>query len=654
MEILNTDGLVRASSVGILADGTDQTNNINAILSLPNVFAIHFDTFGSDIMVAGTVTVPSEKILAFRNNCRLVGMGRIDGGLIDCNIRKQCFGTDLEVINLVNDDISVMWFGAKPDYIPRATTWTDNTLPITKAIKARINIDDGVSYSYKTKVYIPANTPALNPNLEPKYYYCNSTVVMDACMELYGSGMDRTILKFPSGVLGIHMKTTVKNVSYGGRLQRLADMSLYGSAPYTFDDPNAHGVLIATNYSDVSGVLCQNFNGNGFLVQGNVPSGNANNCRITSCRGVGNGGSGLLLDGTDANNVTVSCFDGFANGRWGIWESSFLGNTFLGCHTAANGRENQYNLTAVTNQPFGTGLWKRYYCIKDCTGIEPGVSANWQNYWEYYNDITSGPNYDSDAQSFKGPWKKWDATTTFKTGGGYYADDGNQNGTFLSCYAEQGDQHQVTNLGNSQFIGGFASVYGTFKGAQGMQNGSITVSRWQAVNPAGERPNALTAFSVDHTVDGTYWGGIDRTNSRGFGFFSNYDGTTNFASNTRGLNPSFQAITSIAVPAYAARIGRSAIPANGVVGYPLGIWIGRDGNLTKYRFIGAGSAMPVSTTQEYSEGDILINSSSTDTNTIMWKCLTGGKPGKWVAYSNFMPSVALNGVSDYSDRCFIG
>lgn len=64
--------------------------------------------------------------------------------------------------------------------------------------------------------------------------------------------------------------------------------------------------------------------------------GNANNWEIQSSRFMRNGMDGLFVDGADANAGVAIRLDCSANGRHGIYDSSFLGNTYVACHVDAN------------------------------------------------------------------------------------------------------------------------------------------------------------------------------------------------------------------------------------------------------------------------------------------------------------------------------
>lgn len=63
---------------------------------------------------------------------------------------------------------------------------------------------------------------------------------------------------------------------------------------------------------------------------------NANNWFLDHVRTASNDGHGVYVQGGDSNAGIALGVDASSNGGWGIWDYSFLGNTYVGCHTTAN------------------------------------------------------------------------------------------------------------------------------------------------------------------------------------------------------------------------------------------------------------------------------------------------------------------------------
>jgi hypothetical protein len=347
---LTHDGRVRAVKVKIKFDGTDMTSRINTVLASPDVHELIFDVIDAGCTVSGTVTVPTDKVLVFRNNCKLVGSGTIAGSfIVDCDFRKQCFGTSLVVNNaLLNTVVSVMWFGAKADYYSAALSWTDNQPMFKKALDSRKNSSDGQSFFYRAKLYIPAGSMA--PNGGYYYYYLENTWEVNANCEIYGDGLDITMLSFKAGVKGIWLKyfedliigTPDASTRKAGSYQTvMRDFSLSALAPNTFDDSSSHGIFSQAYFTRFDNIGVYGFRGNGFFLQGTTPwGGNTNNSLIFHCKSAANGGSGFVLDGPDANNITVFNDGSYAQSTVGIWDSSFwVALNFFAILPHAEGRE---------------------------------------------------------------------------------------------------------------------------------------------------------------------------------------------------------------------------------------------------------------------------------------------------------------------------
>ena len=65
--------------------------------------------------------------------------------------------------------------------------------------------------------------------------------------------------------------------------------------------------------------------------------GNANLWRLEGVLCEANGKDGIFVNGADVNAGYCIGADCRNNGRWGIFDSSFLGNTYMACHTNLNG-----------------------------------------------------------------------------------------------------------------------------------------------------------------------------------------------------------------------------------------------------------------------------------------------------------------------------
>lgn len=473
-------------TLNIQTDSTDYTSRINAILSNAGVTEIVIDTI--QIKITGTVSVPSEKKLVFRNNGQFVDTGSIDGGIVECNVLEQCFASSLdEIKNLQNSMLSVCWFGAIPDN-------TTDCLDAFKKCIAAFKPSHSSNPTYTrtiNRVYVPAGS---------NKYYCSNQLEIDCAINFFGDGIESTAIRFPSGLgkSAIYFKplTLPSHVTYsshdftclidnsnviptiggsatwqdngasigspawdnttaytalkkGGQRPFAHDFSIYGNtgeggSANPFDEVS-HGIEVKTPLSVFERVSVNFFDGNGWQIVAAAPNSNANNSRFHYCEGIQCSGSGMFLQSSDANNCLVTSFNGYSNGKFGIWDDSFLGNTFVACHCANNALESVFNTTSVNHGG------QEYYCIQDHTAgstNEPGVGANWQDYWIHIGPVRSW------LTVF---FKNWNSTNTYTYGSDYYFSNLNQLGTALGCYMEESG-YNVHNIGNTEIIGGFITI----------------------------------------------------------------------------------------------------------------------------------------------------------------------------------------------------
>jgi hypothetical protein len=105
---------------------------------------------------------------------------------------------------------------------------------------------------------------------------------------------------------------------------------------------NASGTIghgIKMNFrGEIRNCTVAGFREHGIYIFGNAggtPSTNTNNWRIDTVRSMRNSNCGLYVDGPDSNAGVAVGLDCSSNDI-GIFDSSFLGNTYVGCHTASN------------------------------------------------------------------------------------------------------------------------------------------------------------------------------------------------------------------------------------------------------------------------------------------------------------------------------
>jgi hypothetical protein len=193
------------------------------------------------------------------------------------------------------------------------------------------------------------------------------------------------------------------------------------------------------------------FEGDGVFVDGNAPNNfpdesRFRNCRAVACR------KGFYTDGPDANVCSFDGCDARGNRTWGFYDSSFLGCTYTGCHSASNGWDG-----ALGSFPTGSTLGGNRYYVKvgqavgAKTNSPSGTTAD-NTWWGY---IAAGGVYTGVPAWVTG-------TYDFREGGAYKSDDPNAANVFVSCYSE-GDQNPSQLVRPTIVVGGLhgAQVKGT-------------------------------------------------------------------------------------------------------------------------------------------------------------------------------------------------
>jgi len=174
----------------------------------------------------------------------------------------------------------------------------------------------------------------------PGTYYLNGTLTLSSSVHLIGGGAGQSggnwssTLKFPADTVGIIVtKGNVNPNQNGGDGTILEGLFLSGGGG---SDSTAHGIDMQARIK-VKDCSISGFKGNGINLVADINyRTNANCWAIDTVNLVGNGGHGLYVDGGDTNAGVGKSINSSANGGWGIYDSSFLGNTYLGCHTASN------------------------------------------------------------------------------------------------------------------------------------------------------------------------------------------------------------------------------------------------------------------------------------------------------------------------------
>lgn len=176
-------------------------------------------------------------------------------------------------------------------------------------------------------------------------YRFDQDVELKRTVRLYGDGVggwyDPAVLYFPnSGGFVVNRSNTIDGgiespATTGADWSMIEGLAIKGAA-----GADRHGINLRAR-AIIRNCLVSGFGGNGIHIfamagSGGATEGNANCWRIEGGRVEKCGGNGVFIDGSDTNAGQALGVDVSGNAGWGIFDSSFLGNTFVGCHAASN------------------------------------------------------------------------------------------------------------------------------------------------------------------------------------------------------------------------------------------------------------------------------------------------------------------------------
>jgi hypothetical protein len=242
------------------------------------------------------------------------------------------------------EGIRIEWFGGIAD-TPSIGVGTDN-LPAYNAAEVFITSHYSNAHSsfaaYKGGPKILFGYGGKNADLAGYYFSGPLTPTRTIHLKGASAGGARSNfghaskLYFAAGVQGIVLPGTAgvfPAMDPSAAWSCIEDLSLYclGFGGQT----TMHGIQ-ANCQVVLRNVRVEGFGGDGVRVEAFAPATNANLSYLEGVRCSSNAGNGFYFEGPDANACVCTGLDASANGGWGIFDSSFLGNTFIGCHTATN------------------------------------------------------------------------------------------------------------------------------------------------------------------------------------------------------------------------------------------------------------------------------------------------------------------------------
>lgn len=479
--------------------------------------------------------------------------------------------------------------------LPAGDGTTDDYAKLKKLLD-KVTIVASSLYQASPSIYFP-----------PKRYYIGQTLELRSTVHLLGSGGGfpnnaASMLVFPADTTGIVVNRFNTDEDGGIASTTAADWSgienlIISGSGTGLTHP---GILIRARCA-IRGCTIGGFGGNGISVIaaagfGGSIEGNANLWYIERVRCSGNRGWGFYCDGADANAGNAIGLDCASNGRGGIWDSSFLGNTYVGCHVASNGTglSGGNSSTQSSFVSYGGSRYSAHWTATEAelVATEPGTDPT-----VWILDSVGGP-----AGGIIPTWTPGQPEGTYFVAFGYWNDNVNAQSVFLGCYSEGGASGNLFQ-GPCLVIGGSMGNQYAGDRLRASTSGGVTLSSLQTGTPTLQ--TRLTDSTGFLTLQG------DGTNET-WRLKRQSDGTLRFDNANSGLRIVYE-ITgpSSAVPY------QFSLPA----GYILG-----------GKRVLALTAAP--TTGTWARGDYVRNSNPAVGSPKGWFCTVAGTPGTWVSEGN--------------------
>lgn len=488
-------------------------------------------------------------------------------------------------------DVNILWFGAKRDGSADASDIINKALEVANPIRNNTYLN---IYGYGN-VIIPGGTYKMDKPIRIN----NSVSIIGE-----GSGMfpyQEVRLVYGGNVKGIVILADRRNA--GARSIILKNLFLRNFGPST--DSTAHGIFTNTRIV-AENVAVENFGGDGFRFQTN-DSGNANNSMLVNCTGYYNARNGLFLSGNESNNIGIYSCNFSTNGMCGVLDNSFLGNSYYNCHTAFNG----VRAASTYSKSWCTYNGKVYQAIKyPChSGIEPTVSANWNQYWIENSTVfgTTSP-------------APWNAAATYWITGSYVVTSASATSNFYGDYSEGGQGANMLNQFSVAYGGTHGAIFASKDNIYLRPSASqLLLGGSGMMIPDKDSVNTFAGFSSTFGLQlGSTKAGHSITQFR---YYESDRTTKLFTANSTG-NQAFKIINNGYDP---SRLGLTSLTKTGMVVFPYfsGFYMGNAVNGNQERNISASSSPPPTTGRAYGDFCLYIG---TDTTIIGYRFVP---PGVW-------------------------
>lgn len=377
--------------------------------------------------------------------------------------------------------------------------------------------------------------------------------------------------------------------------------------------------------------------------------GGPSHCSYQRVTCAGNRHNGILIDGGDSSATVGISVNAYGNGRSGIVDSGFLGNTWIGCHSRTNGVSGsalnsaiQSSVVSLQNGPGGT--YNKYMAKWGATEASlvatmPGTD---ENVWVSAN--IGGPNVP--LHPYYPVWTPGRPEGTYFVAAGYVADNNNARTMFIGCYQEGDEPYSYV----SQTSLGFGGIANFQKGSLSLDavGGVLTNQTGFSVT---DTSNNFIGIATSGTSSATAYTALSfRAVSEAQPWRLQYNSTTgDWDLDYQNAFHAFN-LTSINT---VGKMGTSKTQPYLLHAPTLAIG-GAIGGTTTVRRQTTHNVKP--TTGEYAAGDVIWNASATPTNFAGWLCTSAGPagtPAAWTTGTNYALNAFVLASNGKYYRCSV-
>jgi hypothetical protein len=347
--------------------------------------------------------------------------------------------------------------------------------------------------------------------------------------------------------------------------------------------------------------------------------GNANNWVLHTVTCVGNGtngvgGGGVYVDGADVNIGKAYALDSSSNYGRGLFESSFLGNTYTACHFASNGRTEANDDSSQVSHG-----GNRYYLVDESAGIGSSTTPGTDN--DIWRLVGAG--------GVHSVYPAWTNGNNYTVGFTVHSDNANARNEFFGCYTESSQPPCRLN--------GPDKVYGGIMASGG--GGFDSSSEGFIIAATSSGSGALSSFQVVGSDTTVKYGG-ELTDQYAVGLFEdsgNSNGITlqRYEAGKWGWSYANQGPKhGIYTDTTAEQAGRAEVlPAN--TPFFSSMVLGSGGTIRHFGRSTWTSGHTHPTSGEYAKGDVYIYAGVVAGDYIGVVCTTSGTAGSTAVFKDY-------------------